>query len=216
MNNEVDVLIGTLSADGSLKGELSPSTIGGGGTLNLQEKTVNPTRNIQEVTADEGYDALSKVTINNIKLQQKAVTPTDVSQFIMADAGYDGLLSISVDAAAGGRLKNFFDDVTALPSYSNSADNIYKTDNVYECVFPRLASIDCQNNVPALWGMKNLKAVHFKQFVELANYQQVSPFPYTTQTITIYVPSFALQSFQDDANWKDVLTYNTNLSLVAE
>lgn len=31
MNNEVDVLIGTLSADGSLKGELSPSTIGGGG-----------------------------------------------------------------------------------------------------------------------------------------------------------------------------------------
>lgn len=31
MNNEVDVLIGTLSADGSLKGELSPSTIGSGG-----------------------------------------------------------------------------------------------------------------------------------------------------------------------------------------
>ena len=65
-------------------------------------------------------------------------------------------------------------------------------------------------------GLTKLKAVHFKQFVELANYQGYSPFPDFSHAVTVYVPSNLLATYQADANWTDLLTYNPNLSLVAE
>ena len=42
------------------------SGIGGGGSYNLQSKTVTPTKNQQSITPDEGYYGLSDVTVSSI------------------------------------------------------------------------------------------------------------------------------------------------------
>lgn len=63
----------------------------------LQAKTVNPTTSQQEVTADSGYDALSKVTVNAIQTETKSVTPTTSAQTITPTSG-KYLSSVSVGA----------------------------------------------------------------------------------------------------------------------
>nr|DAR01560.1 MAG TPA: hypothetical protein [Caudoviricetes sp.] len=63
----------------------------------LQAKTVNPTTSQQEVTADSGYDALSKVTVNAIQTETKSVTPTTSAQTVTPTSG-KYLSSVSVGA----------------------------------------------------------------------------------------------------------------------
>lgn len=70
----------------------------------LQDKSIVPTKETQEVKADEGYE-LGTVTVNPIpdeyiipKLQNKTVKPSIREQTIEADNGYDGLNDVTISA----------------------------------------------------------------------------------------------------------------------
>lgn len=63
--------------------------------VTLQEKTVNPTTFVQNVTPDANYDGLSKVIVSAIQTQTKSATPTKGAQNITPDSG-KFLSSVSV------------------------------------------------------------------------------------------------------------------------
>lgn len=62
----------------------------------MQAKTVLPTGSQQIVTPDEGYNALSQVTVQAAVLQSKAITPGKNTQYISADSSFTGLSRVTV------------------------------------------------------------------------------------------------------------------------
>ncbi|MBO4924822.1 MAG: hypothetical protein J5382_11980 [Bacteroidales bacterium] len=70
----------------------------GGGSVNLQSKTVSPGASQQTVQADSGYDGLSQVTVGAAPLQNKSVTANGT---VSADSGYYGLGTVTVNVPEG-------------------------------------------------------------------------------------------------------------------
>lgn len=64
----------------------------------LQEKEASASTIAVEVVPDEGYDALSKVTVNALNLQEKTATAGAVATDVTADEGYDALSKVTVNA----------------------------------------------------------------------------------------------------------------------
>lgn len=62
-----------------------------------QSKTVTPSTSVQTITADDGYDALSDVTVNAIKTETKSITPTTSVQKVTPTSG-SYLTQVSVGA----------------------------------------------------------------------------------------------------------------------
>lgn len=64
----------------------------------FQAKTAEPSTENQTIVADEGYDALSLVTVKAATLQEKTVTPSSVEQTVVPDVGVLGLSKVIVKA----------------------------------------------------------------------------------------------------------------------
>ena len=63
----------------------------------LQSKTATPSTSQQTITADNGYDGLSQVTVSAIQTETKSATPTTSSQDITPTSG-KYLTKVTVDA----------------------------------------------------------------------------------------------------------------------
>lgn len=62
----------------------------------LQEKSIVPNEQVQEVVADDGVYGLSKVTVDAVNLQEKSVTPSAQLQEVVPDEGYTGISKVNV------------------------------------------------------------------------------------------------------------------------
>lgn len=72
----------------------------GGGSAELQSKTVKSTTSQQTITPDEGYDGISDITVSPIKLQSRTgsngITPSTSTQNITPSSLYDGLAKVEI------------------------------------------------------------------------------------------------------------------------
>lgn len=71
----------------------------GGGSPELQTKTVAPSTSQQLIVPDTGFDGLSQVTVTPALLETKSVTPSTNQQVITPGSGYYGMGRVTVGGA---------------------------------------------------------------------------------------------------------------------
>ena len=92
------------------------------GLVNYQTKTINPSTSIQNIVADSGYEALSKVTVNAIQTETKTVTTNG----IVTPSSGKYLTSVTVNVPTGTTINNQNKTVTPTTSQQTiNADSGY-------------------------------------------------------------------------------------------
>ena len=91
-----NIVSGNIKKDVNILGVTG--TFEGGGTIQLQDKSVTPSSSQQIITADSPYDGLRQVTVGAVSLQSKSVVLSSSSQTITPDSGYTGLSQVDVPA----------------------------------------------------------------------------------------------------------------------
>lgn len=66
----------------------------------LQDKTVTPTAQQQQVTADSGFYGLNEVTVEGVALQRKTISPEAAQVTVTPSESYIGLSSVTIDSIA--------------------------------------------------------------------------------------------------------------------
>ena len=167
INEQTDLIAQCLSA-------LENKTVGSG-SIELQEKTITPTTSSQIVEPDDGYDGLSKVTVNGISTATQATPIISVSSAgkitasATQNAGYvaagtkTATKSLSTQAAktitptkssqtavTSGKYTTGTVTVAAIPSsYIQPAGTLNITSNgIYDCFNYSSINVEISSTIP--------------------------------------------------------------------
>lgn len=165
---------------------------GGGGDVNLQNKSVTITSNGNStVRPDSGYDGLSSVGITtdvvpSLQNKQVSVTQNGTSS-VSADSNYDGLGTVEINTNVAPNLQSKQVTIT-----ENTTTNI-----IPDTGYDGLQSVNVITNVPTggTTTVRNLTELNnevqncIDSFLNYASTRAEEYYSYTTQSVTLYTPN---------------------------